>query len=136
MRVSIFVMPEHMFLIEFEFCNLFVKNLPFLIGILGACLAFLFNSIFKDFLFEFKLSSFGVFFYTFFNRKLFFDLIYNNYVLKNVFYIGYNISFKLIDKSILEIFGPVVFIRLLWDLLEARYRCRQELFIIMRFLFL
>lgn len=66
---SIFVLPEHVFLIEFEFWNLFLKNLPFLTGVCGTLLALLLNTLFKEYLFVLKLTKLGRYIYIFFNRK-------------------------------------------------------------------
>lgn len=106
MRSSIFVLPEHVFLIEFEFWNLFLKNLPFLTGICGTLLALLLNTFLKDYIFVLKLTNLGRFVYIFFNRKWFFDLIYNHYIVNKCLDFGYYISFKLIDKGVLEWIGP------------------------------
>lgn len=106
MGASIFVLPEHTFLIEFEFWNLFFKNLPFITGICGTLFAFVFNTIFKDYIFNLKLTILGRYIYIFFNRKWFFDLVYNHYVLNKFLDFGYYISFKLIDKGVLEWIGP------------------------------
>lgn len=103
---SIFVLPEHVFLIEFEFWNLFLKNLPFLTGVCGTLLALLLNTLFKEYLFVLKLTKLGRYIYIFFNRKWFFDLIYNHYIVNKSLDFGYYISFKLIDKGVLEWIGP------------------------------
>jgi NADH-ubiquinone oxidoreductase chain 5 len=44
--------------------------------------------------------------YYFLNKKFYFDNIYNNLFAKPILIFSYNISFKLIDKLILEMFGP------------------------------
>ena len=38
---------------------------------------------------------------------LYFDNIYNTYIVNNILYFGYHISFKLVDRGILELFGPL-----------------------------
>ena len=50
--------------------------------------------------------------YAFFNQKWYFDAIYNNYVTKKVLSFGYNISFKLLDRGVIEYFGPTGLVRL------------------------
>ena|ERR1700722_12987731 len=49
-----------------------------------------------------------------YNRRFFFDPIFNR--ISNIFsYIGHNITFKFIDRGILEYFGPVSIYRLLFS---------------------
>ena len=114
MRAAVFVLPEHSFLIEFEFWHLFLKNLPFFTGILGTALALILNTIFKDFIFVIKLTKIGRFIYIFFNRKWFFDLIYNHFVVNKFLDFGYYVSFKLIDKAVLEWIGPMGLTKLVY----------------------
>jgi NADH-ubiquinone oxidoreductase chain 5 len=44
-------------------------------------------------------------FYTFINQKWYFDLIYFNFIISPLLSVGYNITFKLIDRGILEAVG-------------------------------
>ena len=53
-----------------------------------------------------KTSVWGKKIYVFFNRKWFFDKIYNEYVGQFFFKFGYSISYKFIDRGIFEILGP------------------------------
>ena len=106
MSNSVFTLPEHTFLIEFEYWSLFYKNLPFLCGIFGILFSVLLNTLLRYKLFSIKLSRFGYYIYLFFNRKWYFDLIYNHYILNIFLDIGYQITFKLIDKGVLELIGP------------------------------
>jgi NADH-ubiquinone oxidoreductase chain 5 len=45
--------------------------------------------------------------YSFFNKKWFFDKIYNEYISQFFFTISYTITYKTIDRGIIEIFGPM-----------------------------
>ena len=47
--------------------------------------------------------------YSFLNKKWYFDKIYNEYINKKLLLFGYFISFKGIDKGLIEIFGPYGF---------------------------
>ena len=44
--------------------------------------------------------------YTFFNNKWHFDYIYNSYVVKPVFYWGHRVSYKQLDRGVIEYLGP------------------------------
>jgi NADH-ubiquinone oxidoreductase chain 5 len=54
-----------------------------------------------------KFSSLGKKIYNFFNKKWFFDKIYNEYVSQYFFTVSYTITYKTIDRGIIEIFGPM-----------------------------
>ena len=45
--------------------------------------------------------------YNFLNKKWFFDKVYNEYIAQFFFSFGYNVSYKIIDRGIIEIFGPM-----------------------------
>jgi NADH:ubiquinone oxidoreductase subunit 5 (subunit L)/multisubunit Na+/H+ antiporter MnhA subunit len=57
-------------------------------------------------LFSIKTSVLGKKIYNFFNRKWFFDKIYNEYFGQFFFKFGYSISYKFVDRGIFEILGP------------------------------
>ena len=44
--------------------------------------------------------------YSFLNKKWYFDKVYNEYINKKLLLFGYFVSFKGIDKGIVEMFGP------------------------------
>jgi NADH-ubiquinone oxidoreductase chain 5 len=53
------------------------------------------------------------YFYLFLVKKWYFDVIYNEFLVKNVTSFGYFISFKSIDRGLLELMGPLGIIRIL-----------------------
>ena len=53
-----------------------------------------------------KTSPLGLKFYTFLNRKWFFDKVYNIYVSQFILDISYNTTYNVIDRGIIESFGP------------------------------
>lgn len=80
--------------------------MPVVCGLLGTAISFLLNTVLKQVVFEMKLTSWGYFIYVFFNRKWFFDLIYNHFIVNKVLDFGYFVTFKLIDRAVLEYMGP------------------------------
>jgi len=104
---SIFVLPENMNRIDAEFTNQFFKLLPVIITCLGSFFAFISYTFFDNFLFKFKISILGKKLYNFLNRKWFFDKIFNEYITQNLLKFGYRISYKIVDRGIIEIFGPL-----------------------------
>jgi len=104
---SIFVLPQHFNFFEAEFLPAIIKLLPLLFSLSGAFLAILLNSFYSSFLLFLKFTKIGMFFYSFFNQKWFFDKIYNNYIVKPFFHISYLIPFRLLDKGFIELVGPL-----------------------------
>nr|YP_009092462.1 NADH dehydrogenase subunit 5 [Gloeochaete wittrockiana]AIM52048.1 NADH dehydrogenase subunit 5 [Gloeochaete wittrockiana] len=101
---SIYFLPERAGLFEAEFIPTNIKILPVCLSLLGAFTACLFYSSFFKFLVY--LSVYVKDFYTFLNKKWYFDKIYNEVVGKFFIWFGYNMSFKLIDRGFVELFGP------------------------------
>ena len=84
-----------------------MKLLPVALSITGAASACIFYSYKSQFLYDLKISEFGRKLYTFLNRKWFFDKVYNEYIAQNMLFFGYHVSYKIIDRGIIEIFGPM-----------------------------
>ncbi|RQM24846.1 hypothetical protein B5M09_006069 [Aphanomyces astaci] len=93
-------------MIDAEFLPTIFKLLPVIFSIFGLILAFvLYQFNFKLF-YHLKISKIGLFFYNFLNKKWFFDKIYYELINQNILQISYNITYKLVDKGIIEFFGP------------------------------
>jgi NADH-ubiquinone oxidoreductase chain 5 len=45
--------------------------------------------------------------YIFLSNKWHFDYIYNNFIVKPIFLWGHNVSYKILDKGLLEVVGPI-----------------------------
>jgi len=104
---SLYVLPENMNMIDAEFIPHQFKVLPVIFSLLGATTSFLFYTFASKLLFQLKVSVLGKKVYNFLNKKWFFDKVYNEYVSQFFFKFGYNISYKIIDRGIFEIFGPM-----------------------------
>tara|TARA_B110000908_G_scaffold144350_1_gene173873 strand:- start:1201 stop:3213 length:2013 start_codon:yes stop_codon:yes gene_type:complete len=104
---SIFVLPKNMNMIDAEFIDHTFKILPVALSLLGATTSFLLYTFSSKLLFQFKISFIGKKLYNFLNKKWFFDKVYNEYIGQFFFKFGYNISYKIIDRGIFEIFGPM-----------------------------
>jgi len=104
---SLYVLPENMNMIDAEFITHFFKILPVILSICGASLSFILYTFGSKLLFKLKISYFGKKIYNFLNKKWFFDKVYNEIVGQFFFKFGYNTSYKIIDRGIFEIFGPL-----------------------------
>lgn len=119
---AIYNHPENMNLIDAEFIDHKYKLLPVILSLTGFLLSYIFYSFFYNILFRIKLSHFGKKIYTFLNKKWFFDKIYNEYVIQSFFRFSYSTSYKLIDRGIIEILGPMGLSMLVLEKSKAIYR--------------
>jgi NADH-ubiquinone oxidoreductase chain 5 len=104
---ALFVLPENMNMIDAEFIPHFYKLLPVILSIAGAFSSFMCYVYGSTLLFKFKFSFFGKKVYNFLNKKWFFDKVYNEFIAQSLFKFGYNVSYKIIDRGIIEMFGPM-----------------------------
>jgi NADH-ubiquinone oxidoreductase chain 5 len=104
---AIYVLPENMNRIDAEFIDHSFKILPVILSLTGATCSFLLYTFGSRLLFQTKISFLGKKIYNFLNKKWFFDKVYNEYVGQFFFKFGYNISYKIIDRGIIEMFGPM-----------------------------
>jgi len=103
---AIFVFPTNLNMIDAEFANQFFRLLPVCLSLTGASLALiLYNFSAKD-LYLLKTSVIGRKIYTFLNRKWFFDKFYNEFINQALLVFGYHVSYKTIDRGIIEMVGP------------------------------
>jgi len=93
-------------LLESEYIPQTQKFLPLISTILGAFLAYLVNipAMWQSYLV--KKTFAGRKLYMFFNKRWFFDKVYNDFISENALKFGYTISFKTLDKGSFEIVGP------------------------------
>ena len=97
-------------LIDSEFLNSVIKNIPFIFTLLGAYLSLLLINCFninKDFVFNQKLKARS--FYTFLNKKWHFDQIINELIVVKLMNFGYATTFQSFDKGLIEKLGPAGF---------------------------
>jgi NADH-ubiquinone oxidoreductase chain 5 len=105
-KTAIYIPLNNVNSFDAEFVDHFYKSLPVNLSILGVISAFFLYTYFFRFLFKLKISFLGKKIYNFFNRKWFFDKIYNECLGQFFFKFGYSISYKFVDRGIFEILGP------------------------------
>ena len=103
---SLFVKPSNFTIIDSEFIQIEYKLLPLILSLCGITFAFFQYTRNTYLLYKTKTIKVGNFLYNFLNKKWFFDKIYNEFVVQSFFDKGFSISYKIIDKGIIEIFGP------------------------------
>ena len=109
---SIYISPNNMNAIDAEFISQVWKLLPVCLSIFGASLSFYLYTFGTQILYDWKVSSKGKNLYNFLNKKWFFDKVYNEYITKSFLSFGYHISYKTIDRGIIELLGPMGFSKL------------------------
>lgn len=105
-NTSIFILPKNYTLVDVEFLNIFFKLMPLIFtffGIFFALYIYVYNI--SDFFVLKNLKIFN-FIYTFFNKKWYFDKMYNIFINQNVLFLSYYFSYKDVDRGLLEIYGP------------------------------
>ena len=108
---SIFILPQNYDLIDIEFSSLFFKLLPLIVSLFGIALAFLiYNSGLNSFFLLKQKKSFNLF-YTFLNKKWFFDKLYTTFITQNFIKFSYFFSYQKVDRGMLEQFGPIGIVR-------------------------
>jgi NADH-ubiquinone oxidoreductase chain 5 len=104
---AIFVHPKNLKSIDAEFIPQSMKLLPVGLSVIGAFVAYALYSYESLFLYELKVSPLGKRAYSFLNRKWFFDKVYSEFLAQRVLSFCYHVSYKIIDRGIVEAFGPL-----------------------------
>ena len=103
---AIFTSPQNLTMVDAEFVPVYIKWLPVVVSLLGASLSMGAFHFLKDFLFTVCVQPIGRNFYTFLNRRWLFDRLQNDLVGSVVLKLGYRTTYKLLDKGVVELFGP------------------------------
>ena len=103
---AIFILPEHVLIIESEFISTYIKWLPFYISMISSFFALYIYSYGVFFLVGLYKTKVGYIFYLFLNKKFFFDKLQNEIICINLLQFGYQSTYKLIDKGLIELIGP------------------------------
>ena len=101
---AIYQKVENLSIIDAEFLDSTIKMLPVIFSIIGGISALIIYRYYNISIANLKLNKKGV--YKFLTKKWYFDKIYNELIVQTLLNLGYNITFKLIDRGILEIVGP------------------------------
>lgn len=103
---SLFTLPKNMIMVESEFIPYYIKMVPVVFSIFGATTAVILNKYFPYHIYEFITTKVGRSLYAHLNRKWSFDIVYNEFIVKNLLSFGYHVSFKTFDRGLIEIIGP------------------------------
>nr|YP_010394502.1 NADH dehydrogenase subunit 5 [Phytophthora pluvialis]UXG56158.1 NADH dehydrogenase subunit 5 [Phytophthora pluvialis]DAZ88549.1 TPA_asm: NADH dehydrogenase subunit 5 [Phytophthora pluvialis]DAZ88939.1 TPA_asm: NADH dehydrogenase subunit 5 [Phytophthora pluvialis] len=103
---SIYINPLNNQMIDAEFLPTFFKLLPVILSFCGLFSAFYLYFFKFKFLYNLKISKYGIYFYNFLNRKWYFDKIYYEFINQYILNVGYTVTYKMIDKGLIEMCGP------------------------------
>jgi len=103
---ALFMGPDHGLLVESEYIPQAIKYIPILFSFLGFLFALNLNLLGASFSYSLKTSAFGRKMYIFLNKRWLFDKMYTDFVTLPALFFGYNVSFKTLDKGLLEVVGP------------------------------
>ena len=109
--------PQNYLLSDIEFLPIGYKLLPLIVTLLGGFFSyFLYKYQTLDY-FKIKTTKGFKSIYNFFNKKWYFDRIYNTFISQNALDLSHNYFYKTIDRGLLEKAGPTgllnFFIRLM-----------------------
>jgi NADH-ubiquinone oxidoreductase chain 5 len=99
-------------LIEAEFLFVGIKLLPIIFSILSGIIALILYNYYPEYTY-FIGNNYLINIYKFFNKKWYFDLIYNRIIVKFILDFGYFITFKMLDRGLIEFIGPTGIIRII-----------------------
>lgn len=103
---SLFILPQHATILDSEFLPVWVKWIPTFCSIGGALIAFFSYHWYANLLTKWKQTYLGRKIYVFLNKKWYFDVIYNEWIVKPIMSIGYHVTSKILDRGVIEILGP------------------------------
>jgi proton-translocating NADH-quinone oxidoreductase chain L len=103
---GIFVLPHNYALSDVEFINSNIKLLPLFIVLFGVFITSYLYIYKTTFYFLSRKLEYFIKIYTFFNKKWYFDRIYNEIIVINFLKYGYYLTYKSIDRGLLEKIGP------------------------------
>jgi NADH-ubiquinone oxidoreductase chain 5 len=110
---SIYIAYNHTDILVAEFLPFYIKFIPVMFSLLGAISSLVLYNLFYSYTINLYTDKIFYNVYSFLIKKWYFDLLYNNFFIYNLFYFFYNITFKLIDRGLIEYFGPLSVVRLL-----------------------
>ena len=110
---SILILPNHSYHIEAEWLPTFTKWLPFILSVFGIICANIINLTKISYYFIKNFNKVAFFWAFLANKKWYWDVLYNRFIVFPVLKFGYNISFKILDRGFIELIGPYGFTNLI-----------------------
>jgi NADH-ubiquinone oxidoreductase chain 5 len=103
---AIFTLPSNTLLVESEYIPQSIKGIPIVCSALGASAALIITSEGSQLAHMLKTNEYGRRLYVFLNKRWLFDTASNSTLGKTTLALGYDVSFKALDKGFIEVLGP------------------------------
>ena len=103
---SIFINPVNYTMTDIEFLDIQYKLLPLIVGLFGVYLAYFIYTFKLNEYYSFKKSKMAKSIFNFFNKKWYFDRIYNEHFVQNILSLSYHYFYQSIDRGLVEKLGP------------------------------
>lgn len=110
---AIFIQPINYTMTDIEFLVASKKVLPLIVTILGVSFALVLYIYNLEKFFALKQTSFIRSIFIFFNKKWFFDRIYNQFFIQSTVDQSYSFVYQSVDRGFIELFGPTGIIKVL-----------------------
>jgi len=104
---AIFIKSNHELQVDSEFLPFYLKLIPLGFSFTGIVSSLLFYTKYTNIIYTLKQFSFLRQITEFFTKKWYFDIVYNWFGARAALNLGYNITFKTVDRGLLELFGPL-----------------------------
>nr|YP_009504373.1 NADH dehydrogenase subunit 5 [Gracilaria chouae]AWX65711.1 NADH dehydrogenase subunit 5 [Gracilaria chouae] len=123
-KSSIIILPSNSYFMEAEYLAVNLKWLPFVLSTFGIGLAtiinlmkmhkYLYNTFYRNICFLI-------------NKKWYWDVLYNRFVVYPMLNFGYSVSFKNLDRGFIELLGPYGFSKLVptWSYICSKLQTGQ-----------
>lgn len=103
---AIFINPLNYTMTDVEFLSLEYKLLPLIVTLLGVSSSY-FLYVFKiENYYNFKKLDTSKVIFNFFNKKWYFDRIYNELIVQNILFTSYYYFYQTVDRGLIEKLGP------------------------------
>lgn len=110
---SIFNLYVNSDILYAEFLDYYYKLIPLVFSIVGLFFSLFVYFVIYDYTVFVVKNKFFRYAYFFLAKKWYFDLLYNNIFVFNLLSSFYLLTFKIIDRGLIELFGPLSFVRLI-----------------------
>jgi proton-translocating NADH-quinone oxidoreductase chain L len=112
--IGVSVLTSSDLIVSSEFFPAYMKLIPVFLSFIGAGLSYFLYLFYVNFMVFFKSNTkLGYNLYSFFSKKWYFDLIYNNYVVLPLLKFGYTVTFKYLDRGLIELVGPTGLVKII-----------------------
>lgn len=101
---SILILPQRNAMYLAEFLPFTIKNLPLFLGLLSLAAILSMYSLLRKYSLVYNPVLNQI--QWFLSYKWYFDLIYNRYVNNSLLHLGYRVTYKALDKGLIEALGP------------------------------